>query len=380
MRLASTSTAIMHHTVNGSEVSSISAINKLSLTSTTKSMRRSPSPAPTEVDDPEPDLILEGLKNLNIKVCDFAYAPATAGTVKPATEIFDPYNGIAEYEYRLSQKPRTHPIQGKTMRRLFVLGWVSIEEAKDRLEQIDWDELKEFDNKNTGYPWRSMKFTSIPDTKERQKLLEYQFHNFLHVDKVRRQLQQQEDYLEQQRIIGMAAVERAQLAIQQQEQRAADERRLRELMEETRKFYASGYADMLDKVNGKKRALEHTPSTPNLAVSDSTTDGAKRVKLACAPSASASSAPFASSSQHSTAFTAPPQQYPAALQSYDPQLYPDAARIITAEARPPIILPDEPTPPVSEDEDADNRPGVRLQRRNRGLQRTLSRTQTFTQL
>ncbi|KAG6863824.1 hypothetical protein C0991_002885 [Blastosporella zonata] len=336
--------------------------------------QRSPSPTPTEVDDPEPEVILEGLKNLSIKVRDFAYPTAnSSSTPKPATEVFDPFKGVAEYEFRLGQKLRTYPIQGKTMRRLFSLGWVCMEEATERLHQIDWDALKDYDSKDKGYPWRPIKFTEIPDAQGRQCLLESRYQQFVFADRMRRNFQAQEERAENDRLIGVAVEARAQLVIKAQEEKAAVDRQIQELLEKGRNTYQPrGDMDAIwiPSISGRKRSLEHTPSTPNLAPHNSTTDGGKRVKLTS----------VASSSQPPFFLTPPLQQYPAALQSYDPHIYPDAARIIAAEARPPVVLSGDPTPPNSDDEDADDRPGVRLQKKKKGLKRTLSRTQTFTQL
>ncbi|KAG6906751.1 hypothetical protein DXG01_012281 [Tephrocybe rancida] len=374
---------------------------------------RAPSPAPTEVDDPEPEVILEGLKNLSIKVRDYAYpsspshASSSSYTPRPAAEIFDPQRAIVEYEYRLHQNPRTHPIPGKVMRRLLILGWVPMAEAQERLQQIDWEAMKEHDAKDSGYPWRPVKYSSIPGPVERQTLFEARFHYFVNLDKAKRQLKAQEDWEQQQRLIGIAVEERAQQAIKAQEEKAELEKRLRDAFERNRRlleeqeggmgmvFEPDDNTDIKDDDSnwvpsvqaaysrvalGKKRALEHTPSTPNFAVCDSTTDGPKRARLSGAPSSLPSAATASSSQAPPFQPTPPAQQYPAALQSYDPHLYPDAARIIGAEARPPVVLPNDVTPPISDDEEADDRPGVRLHKKKKGLKRTLSRTQTFTQL
>ncbi|KAG5350545.1 hypothetical protein C0989_010513 [Termitomyces sp. Mn162] len=343
---------------------------------------RSPSPTPTEVEEPEPEVILEDLKKLNIKVRDFAYPSSSSRNLPPVPEVFDSYRGIAEYEYRIRMTPHI-PVPGKIMRRLLAVGWVSMDEAKGRLRQIDWQALKEYDARDIGYPWRPMKGITVPTGEEREALYTDRALYLQHLDKVQASLRREEEWRKQERLRGKELGERAEQCLQENQ-----ERERKKMEEETKKFSeepegsASG-ADIdtrqtISNVSaGKKRALERSPSTPGFAVSPSTLDGPKRIKL------SSSATPFAtagSSSQSHTMPSQPYQQYPAPLQAYDPRLYPDAAGVIAAENRPPVVHSGQVTPPVSDDEEADDsRPGVGLQRKKKGL-KGLTRTQTFAQL
>lgn len=173
---------------------------------------RVPSSAPTKVDDPDPQLIHNALTTLGIKIHDYAYQVSAFtqrtqdGTLPtPAVEIFDPYIGIAEFEFRLAQVPRRTPIQGKTTRRLFELGWVTQEEANLRLHPIDWAALKAYevwygintdqkgmrkgeDDRPEEYPWRPYKWGTIPTMRERGLLVAKRGAYFLKFDYAYQQL------------------------------------------------------------------------------------------------------------------------------------------------------------------------------------------------
>ncbi|GLB42722.1 hypothetical protein LshimejAT787_1201710 [Lyophyllum shimeji] len=367
---------------------------------------RPPSPAPTEIDDPEPEALLQTLQTLNIKVRDFAYpappaspfsspSPAPKATIHtpptPATEIFDQYKGIAEFEFRLVQDPRTYPITGKTLRRLLDMGWVSMGEAKARLHQMDCEAMKEYDARDSRHAWRPCRWTSVPDTDMRQRLLLDYGGTFVHLDKMRRIEQAMNEREVEERRLIEEAEERVRIMEAEREGGmgmvvGAESDDEDEDEDEQGRVAKSAVAA------GKKRALEHTLSTPSFANSEALA-GPKRAKLSGAP-APPPSPP--STSQPATskptptptpipppARMPPPRQYPAPLSTYNPQLYPEAARVIEAEdrPRPPLPPPREDTPPLEDDEDERDRPGHPLQRKKkRGLKRTLSRTQTFTQL
>ncbi|KAG6901570.1 hypothetical protein C0995_010504 [Termitomyces sp. Mi166 len=349
---------------------------------------RSASPTPTEVEEPEPEAILESLKKLNIKVRDFAYPSSSCHTLPPVPENFDPCKGIAEYEYRLRITPHT-PIRGKTMRRLLILGWVSMDEAEERLREIDWQALEEYDARNTAYPWYPVESSTVPTAAERDILFMAHAPYFQHFDKIQVELRLEEEWREWERLRGKEAEERAEQYLEenQERERKKMEARLEEESRITLDEQEGPAKDHDDNINtsvssinitpkissvsaGKKRPLERSSSTSSFAVSPSTTDGPKRLKL--------SDDSTAGPSQPPTVPTHPYQQYPAPLQAYDPRLYPDAARVISAENRPSVVLSGRVTPPVSDDESNDG-PGVRLQRKKKGL-KGLTRTQTFAQL
>ena len=333
---------------------------------------RAPSLAPTEIEDPDPESILSQLESLNIKVRDFAYQPpyvtppsSPSTSTHPARipELFDQYKGIAEFEYRLAQSPRTVPIQGKTMRRLLDMEWVLYEEAEEKLHEMDWQALRVHDKKmkeGKAYPWRPCTWTEIPDAEGRKRCLEERGSWFVNYDKVRKTL----DWIEEREEKERREVEIAKEAVKQWEM----EERLRMLV------------DAPPPSPTRKRALD--PEDPD--ASDSTPDDpdAKRARLSQSQASSQSQSQSQSKSQSHPYPTPPPKQYPAPLSSYDPVLYPDAKSAIelSAQSQPrPVVPPRAATPPAEEPDEEEQRPGA-LVRRPKRLRRTLSRTQTFTQL
>jgi len=106
--------------------------------------------------------IVEDIQRKGIKVRDFAYEPP----VKQATEIFNPENALCDYEYALSNEPRTAAVAGKTLRRLLDIGWVKMKDAKERWHKMDWDSLAAHD-KRPAYPWRPLK---VPEPSEEQRV------------------------------------------------------------------------------------------------------------------------------------------------------------------------------------------------------------------
>ena len=351
---------------------------------------RAPSPAPTEIDDPEPEAILEDLKRLNIKVRDYAYpepslstsaAPTSSkpSSVYMTTEIFDQYRGIAEFEFRLRQDPRTYPIQGKTLRRLLDLKWVPMDECKQRLHQMDWEAMKDYDARASDYPWRPCKWSNVPDATEREQLLATRGSYFVGVDRARWQLEALEEREARERVLVQKAEERVRI----REQKEQAEREMEKAMALPTEALLSEDEEVPECLpSSKKRALERSASTPSYPTNSESpsscdTAGPKRARLDGQTSVLGHAA-----TKPLPVPPAPPKQYPAPLSSYDPALYPEAASVIEAEARPPLP-PREDTPPLDGDSDGENAPashGHPLQRRRKGLKRTLSRTQTFTQL
>ncbi|KAG6834650.1 hypothetical protein H0H93_008256 [Arthromyces matolae] len=367
---------------------------------------RVPSPTPTEILEPEPEDILEAIQKLGIKVNDYAYStPSSTNTSRPATEIFDPWKGIAEFEYRLRSTTYIKPIPGKVTSRLLAIHWVTEEEIQERLRPIDWEELESFTARGEAYQWRPCKFTAIPTVPEREPIYAHFLETFTHRDKYIAGCIALTEYREKQRLYGEEMGRRIEESLREQ---ARENEILRRELED----FGDDFDDDVDMVDAdvdvddvdvdanwvpsiegaaetKKRALEFTASTEKFAP--------KRVKLSNTSNAIAGP----SSSQPAARTTRKPlpplrrrhlQQYPAPVQAYDPRIYPDAARIIAAQNRKPVVLSGDPTPPNSDDEsddtDADANmagrcgPGAPLRRKKKkkGLKRTLSRTQSFAQL
>jgi len=80
------------------------------------------------------------------------------------------------------------------------------------------------------------------------------------------------------------------------------------------------------------------------------------------------------------AFLIPSKQYPAALHTYDPEIYPEAAYAIglSSQSQPRVVPPRIDTPPLDEGEDTKHR--LVHPKNARALKRQLSRKQTYTQL
>ncbi|KAG5643459.1 hypothetical protein DXG03_000891 [Asterophora parasitica] len=400
-------------------LATVYAEERVAIANKSKLLPRAPSPVPTEIDDPEPEFIIEQLHTLNIKVRDFAY-PASSPSHSPSSsshstpsakpfsapaphlafETFDPYKGISEFEYRLSQQPRTYPIEGRTLRRLLDLNWVGMPEAKARLHQIDWEAMKLFDARPVEYAWRACRWREVPTREQRERLLAERRHAWVYHDKILRMGEEERRQEEKERRLLEEAEERV---------------RMREEEREGGMGMVVGAEDGEDGDDeewvhvhpevaaGKKRALEHTSSTPEFAqthhAESQATAGSKRARISDAPAPSPSlpsehtptppSSPLhsASHSQSQLAWLPtfvsqpPPQQYPAPLRSYNPALYPDAKRVIEAEERPPVRLD---TPPLETEEEArerekekeGTRPGIPLTRRE-PKRRSLSRGHTF---
>ena len=147
-------------------------------------------PAPTEIID-ESDLLVEDdvislLKAQGIEVRDFASLEERRKVAQNvATEIFDPYRAIAEFEHKLdiSSKFRTsgsrRPISGKVIQCLLDIRWISEEEIERRCIPADIQALREYRKKlildaREGwgiYPWRALRWDSVPMVQERRKFI-----------------------------------------------------------------------------------------------------------------------------------------------------------------------------------------------------------------
>jgi hypothetical protein len=297
-----------------------------SIQSQSQSQPRSVSPAPTEVDDPEPEYLEEQLQNQGIKIRDFGFEPRLAPilpTVRAVIpELFDQHEGLAEFEYRMAQKPRLFAMNPKTLRRLLDIGWVTMDEVRTRGEQRDLEELAKYDSKPP-HPFvlrnKGERFSRRPSPEETASILSTKRFMLTRLDRMRRNAE--------------ADAERR-------------ERDAREVEESARR-------------KGKGRATE---------------TGEKRKRF----EDDWESQEWSQQSQQ--------KQYPAPLASYDPEIYPEAAGVIESQQLSqgrPVPPPRADTPPIEELEARERRRQEQENRPNglkRGLKRTLSRTQTFTQL
>lgn len=335
---------------------------------------RAVSPAPTEIlDDPPVEEILANLKSLGIKIRDFGATEAintTRQKSSPATEIFDPYRGIAEFEYRLGFKKATRrPVAGKTLRRLLDLGWITKEEIDERCEEMDMEALREYDERvkkdvregRGVYPWRALRWTHIPTMTERSAHVLKHVVHLVAIDKARKHLEELE--------------RRDRL---RREEAETDQRLAEEIMERRRK-------EEEERVKREKEWVEHIQDVEERTRAEEATMSRKRslTDLDKIAIEEGHASPKRIRLSSPPAIIPPEKQYPAPLSSYDPKLYPDAAIIIGSQSQSqkqyqdatPPGTPREGTPPI---EDVSLTPYASPGRIQRMMRSQLGRTQTLT--
>ena len=314
-----------------------------------------PSPAATEVDYPESMDIMADIQAKGIKVLDYAYQSPSAHPLSPVPEIFDQYKGLSEVEYRWSQSHRTYPIQGKTLSRLIDMGWIGQAELSARAAPMDLEELRRHNAKQPMYPWKPFRWTTIPTVEERKEMTQSRAAYLYQWDRIRAEAEFQE-----MRRLGL-----------ERETEAAEER-IRERLRQGKGKKGKGKHVEVETM-GHKRRLEpgnddnDSMNTLSDAESDIFLEGTelKRRRLSEEPE------------NLYPAFLIPLKQYPAALHTYDPEIYPEAAYSIGSSQSQPraVVPPRTDTPPLSDDEHRLVDP-----KNARALKRQLSRTQTYTQL
>lgn len=110
-----------------------------------------------------------------IKVRDYAYPTSfprstPAPCLSPVTEIFNQYEGIAEVEYCWTQAPRMYPVPGKILSRLLDMGWITEDDIRNHASPMDLAELRKH-NARVPYPWKPLRWTTIPKNEERKELM-----------------------------------------------------------------------------------------------------------------------------------------------------------------------------------------------------------------
>jgi hypothetical protein len=68
------------------------------------------------VPDESQDQIVLEIQQKGIKVWDYAYESTLSLNNLKILELFDPDKALGEYNHRLTERPRTIPISGKTLR------------------------------------------------------------------------------------------------------------------------------------------------------------------------------------------------------------------------------------------------------------------------
>lgn len=315
---------------------------------------RAPSPAATEIEDPESQDVVNHTLAHGVKVRDFGFIikgdgnddslPAIATTAlpfRPVSELFDQYKALAEVEFRWSQPTRRYPIAGRSARRLLDIGWLTQEEWDQRAHPMDIEALRDHDSRPY-YPWRPQRWTSVPSLEQRRTMMAAHAGFFHQLDRVWAGHELRDAMTREAEEAGAAAL-------------------LRVLPEMKRQLdaQASGGA------NGQRRMTPHGP--PILG------SGSQRHPRT----------PSSTPSLQQPAIMPPAKQYPAPLHTYNPILYPEAASIIESSAamssRPRPVVPERAdTPPLDEEEvkqqESPGR-GSRLVRQN--MQRGFGRTQTM---
>ena len=315
-----------------------------------------PSPAATEVDYPESQDIMNHIQAKGIKVHDYAYPSPSTPRLSLVPEIFDQYKGLAEVEYRWSQSHRTYPIQGKTLSRLIDMGWIGQAELSARAAPMDLAELRRHNARQPMYPWKPFQWTTIPTAEERKGLTQGRAAYLYQWDRIRADAEFQE---------------MRRLGLERETEKV--EERIRERMRERERQKGKGKQVQVESM-GHKRRLEADDNDDDSmdTLSDEESgiflDGTepKRRRLSEEPE------------NLYPAFLIPSKQYPAALHTYDPEIYPEAAYAIglSSQSQPrPVVPPRTDTPPLSDDEHRLAHP-----KNARALKRQLSRTLTYTQL
>ena len=322
-----------------------------------------PSPAATEIDFPESQDIMNDIQVKGIKVHDFAYSSAvsrSAPRLSPIPEIFDQYKGLAEVEYRWKQPHRTYPIQGKTLSRLIDMGWIGQEELSARAAPMDLEELRKHNARQPMYPWKPFQWTTIPTAEKRLELANERAPYLYQWDKMRAQAEFQE--------VRRLRLERE---TEEVEERIRERERQTELALSQTK--GKGKQVVVESAGHKRRfeADDNDDDSVNTLTegeSDISTEGTetKRRRLS------------EELEDVFPAFLIPSKQYPAALHTYDPEIYPEAVYAIGSQSQSrPVVPPRTDTPPLSDDEDTRRK---LVHPKTRALKRQLSRMQTYRQL
>ena len=370
---------------------------------------RAASPVPTEIlDDPSVEDITATLEAHGIAIRDFGLTDERRkSTLKPVPEIFDPYRGVAEFEYRLGVKTFRRPVPGKTLRRLLVMGWVTQEEVAQRCAPMDIEALDAYDarvavdvREGWGiYPWRALKWTAVPTLQERRKLVVKYMWHFVAVDRARKHLEALErkerlskEQAEEDERMAMEILQRRELEKRAQATRkcvlpedwesptlprlfgiSGEGSRKRSLsnaasQEPGRETYDGNDKDLGDDAHGEPKRVRLTPQASSSALPPSPSDNAHLFL----PQSQGESLPF----------NAPAKQYPAPLASYDPTIYPEAASIINSQSQQRTLPPDASTPPGSPRQESQGEPTEQTSpsRVHRSMRGKLARTQTFTLL
>ena len=276
-----------------------------------------PSPTATEVDYPESQDIVNYIQAKGIRVHDYAYPSSSTHHFPPVPEIFDQYTGLAEVEYRWSQSYRTYPIQGKTLSRLIDMGWIGQAELSAQAAPMDLEELRRHNARQPIYPWKPFRWTTVPTAEERKELSKSRAADICQWDKIRDEAEFQ-------------AMRRLWL---ERETKEVEERIRQREMEQNRKE-TMGHKRLLEVDDGD----DDNMNTLSDGESGVFLEGAKLKKRL-----------FEKPKDVYLSFLIPSKQYPAALHTYDPEIYPEVIGL-SSQFQLRSASPGIDTPPLNRDE------------------------------
>ncbi|KIJ62395.1 hypothetical protein HYDPIDRAFT_30368 [Hydnomerulius pinastri MD-312] len=135
-----------------------------------------PSPAPTEIipADLTPEEIVADIQSSGVKVRDFAYESAPPISER-APELFDPVLAWNHYETTLGNSDtERNAINGRHLRRLLDIGWVSEADDGERWLKKDREALEMHDSR-PHYPWKAFNITK-PKKEQLREVATTRFH------------------------------------------------------------------------------------------------------------------------------------------------------------------------------------------------------------
>ena len=304
-----------------------------------------PSPAATEVDYPESQDIIKFIEAKGITVHDYAYPSPSAHHLPPVPEIFDQYRGLAKVDYRWSQSHCSYPIQGKTLSRLIHMGWIGQAELSAKATPMDLEELQRHNSRQPIYPWKPLRWTTIPTSEERKVFAQSRAADLCQWDKLRSEAKFQE---------------MRQLGLERETKQVEERIRQREREQEEKKKESMGRKRWLEVDNEDDDSMSTwSDGEPGVFLEGTQP---KRKKI---------------SEEIENFHFLISKQYPAALHTYDPKIYPGAAYVIgfSSQLQPHAVPPRTETPPLNGDTDTKHR--LVSPKNSRALKGRLSRTREY---
>ncbi|KAH6904876.1 hypothetical protein BKA70DRAFT_1294042 [Coprinopsis sp. MPI-PUGE-AT-0042] len=345
------------------------------------------SNASTILIDPTFEQCIEKLDKRGIKHHDYGFKRP----LSLIPELFDQYEGIAEYEYKLNQHPRSNPITGKVLRRLLACGWVTMDEVQQRCTPADMEELRKFDMEENTYP-SNLRFPDHKPLNRRQRLwvMDQKRGLYQKIDKGLDEIRKQEEC---SRAYARGERRRDKTLHEQwlDEQRARAKARAKEEKEKAKKGKRrfegeAGGAEVEKGSDSPKRArFSESPSPPPSQQSSP--------KPRKAPKVWSDEYWIRFRDEHGLIPSEYEKQYPAPRSMYDPEIYSEAVeafeKVVERKEGEKRVLPERSDTPPLDDESSQSQSQSQSQQRRKpvplvhpkkakGLQRGgLTRQQTL---